>query len=205
VAAVLYHQGHIEPALDLERDARDMSTPPNKRREILRRLITIDARRFAPMYIEVLSDPDIWVRYVASNTLRLLAGSTFGYSYRRGRVDEHPIAQWREWYRRSAETLPARWSVPLQPGSVGMRIVATDGELKLSEVTSDGEAFRAGVRPGDILERVDGDPALGKDPWEITVYELRGLPDTFVAITVRRPPHAGMMTFTVRRSATTAS
>ncbi|WP_448187285.1 S41 family peptidase [Azospirillum sp. sgz301742] len=67
-------------------------------------------------------------------------------------------------------------------GSVGLGLTETGGRLLVSE--AHGPAGRAGVRPGDVLLAVDGDPVTAD---ETAAHErLRGPTGTLVLVTVGR-------------------
>ncbi len=69
------------------------------------------------------------------------------------------------------------------PGVVGMVLLpGDDGTIVIRALMPDGPAEKAGVKPGDVLRTVDGEPATA----DAAVQRLRGAPGTAVKITVLR-------------------
>lgn len=70
---------------------------------------------------------------------------------------------------------------------VGISIRKPRGEpIRVISPLEGTPAYRAGIRPGDVITRIDGRPAA---PLSITraVQEITGPPDTSVVLTIKRP------------------
>ena len=79
-------------------------------------------------------------------------------------------------------------------GGVGMYVSAhTDGGVEVISPIEGQPAHRAGVRAGDVIVAIDGEPALEFDVSDI-ISRLRGAPGTTVTITFQRH---GTITFEV--------
>lgn len=71
-------------------------------------------------------------------------------------------------------------------GGVGMYVAGhRDGGVEVISPIEGQPAYRAGVRPGDLIVAVDGEPALEFEVSDI-IPRLRGEPGTTVTITFRR-------------------
>jgi carboxyl-terminal processing protease len=91
---------------------------------------------------------------------------------------------------------------------VGMRIQASAGktgnlETMVVETMQDSPAFRAGLRPGDILISVDGKPTEGLDT-SIVASFLKGPRGTAVHVAVEREGSPKPLDFAVVRDAITS-
>jgi carboxyl-terminal processing protease len=81
-------------------------------------------------------------------------------------------------------------------GGVGVRILAVPGGLRVTAVREDGPADRAGIVPGDVIERA-GDRSLSGRSLEQMLELIRGEAGTRVDFAVRRG--ADLRTVTVER------
>lgn len=70
-------------------------------------------------------------------------------------------------------------------GGLGIEIVMENEEVKVVSPIDGTPAARAGVKSGDIVTHIDGDPIKGW-PLSQVVRRLRGPPNTVVHITLRR-------------------
>ena len=79
------------------------------------------------------------------------------------------------------------WQEDLNPiyGGVGSYVNFIDGIFTLIRPMFGGPAYRAGLRPGDQVIRIEGWETTGHTTEEI-ITRLRGMPDTKVVITVYR-------------------
>ena len=82
-------------------------------------------------------------------------------------------------------------------GGIGVRASSVTEGLLVTAVREGAPADRAGVLPGDVIERVDGQPVTGRD-LDQTVAMLRGEPGTSVAVDLRRGGAA--LSLTVERA-----
>ncbi len=75
-----------------------------------------------------------------------------------------------------------------QFGGLGIEINMEDGLIKIISPIADTPAHRAGLKAGDLITHVDGDPIKGMSLME-SVRRLRGRPRTDVRLTIRRQGH----------------
>ncbi len=68
---------------------------------------------------------------------------------------------------------------------VGMTIVARKRGLLVVGVFKDSPAKRAGIRPGDLITKVDG-RSIGGDPSSVSTARIKGKPGTYVRLTIVR-------------------
>ena len=68
---------------------------------------------------------------------------------------------------------------------LGVEVVAMDGVLRVISPIDDSPAFRAGVKAGDSIVRVDG-KVVTQENANDSVESLRGLPGSQIALTLRR-------------------
>jgi carboxyl-terminal processing protease len=84
---------------------------------------------------------------------------------------------------------------------IGIQLRITNGE-KLPQITNlygRGPAWRAGVKPSDLIEKIDGRDTRGVEMSKIVDW-LRGEEGTDVTIVVRQPEEAEARTLTMTRS-----
>ncbi len=72
-----------------------------------------------------------------------------------------------------------------QFGGLGIRISMEDGLVKVISPIEDTPAAQAGVKAGDLITHVDGDPIKGKTLAQ-AVKRMRGLAGTGITLTIRR-------------------
>jgi carboxyl-terminal processing protease len=68
-------------------------------------------------------------------------------------------------------------------GGVGVEIQFKDGLCRVTRPIPDTPAYRAGIRPGDVVIQVDGKPITTEDE---AVDRMKGDPGTRVAVTIQR-------------------
>lgn len=74
-----------------------------------------------------------------------------------------------------------------------------DGSIVVKQVVLGGPAEVAGIRPGDVITRIDGAPTLGSNFKEMVEHHLRGQAGTPVELKVRRPGNPKVLTFQLVR------
>ncbi len=83
-------------------------------------------------------------------------------------------------------------------GGLGIEIKMTDGLIEIISPMVDTPAFRAGLKPGDLITHVEGDSIKSMSLGD-AVHRLRGKPGTNVEITILRKG-AGSFPVTVTRA-----
>lgn len=82
-------------------------------------------------------------------------------------------------------------------GGIGIKFDLIGGEARITEVVEDGPAAKTGLRVGDVIAAIDGDPLRGLGRSEIS-NRLRGAVATEVVLSLRRGGQG--LQFTLRRS-----
>ena len=70
-------------------------------------------------------------------------------------------------------------------GGLGIEVTMENGVVKVVSPIDDTPAFRAGLKPGDLITHLDGEPIQGLSLAEV-VEKMRGPVDTDLELTVRR-------------------
>jgi carboxyl-terminal processing protease len=86
-----------------------------------------------------------------------------------------------------------------QFGGLGLVVETKDGFVTVIAPMDDSPGFRAGIRPGDRVVKID-DTDSRKMPLDKAVKLLRGEPGTKVTVTVERPSTGETKVFTVNRA-----
>ncbi|MBA2961128.1 MULTISPECIES: S41 family peptidase [Ramlibacter] len=81
---------------------------------------------------------------------------------------------------------------------VGIEVQASEGLVQIVNPIPGGPAARAGLRPGDLIVRVDDQPVQGV-PLADALARIRGEPGTPIAITLRRAGLPGDFTVALTR------
>lgn len=71
-------------------------------------------------------------------------------------------------------------------GGIGSYIMERNGNVYVSEPQEDSPALKAGLRPGDLFVKIDGDTVLGWKSDKVSA-KLKGQAGTKVKVTVKRP------------------
>lgn len=71
-------------------------------------------------------------------------------------------------------------------GGIGSFIMERDGNVYVSEPQAESPAMKAGLRPGDLFVKIDGDTVLGWKSDKVS-SKLKGPAGTKVNVTVKRP------------------
>lgn len=83
-------------------------------------------------------------------------------------------------------------------GGLGIEVGQEDGFIKVIAPIDDTPASRAGLRPGDLITRIDGDPVKGLSLNE-AVKRMRGEPGSQIELTVVREGEERPLTFEITR------
>ena len=83
-------------------------------------------------------------------------------------------------------------------GGLGIEITAEDGLIRIITPLDDSPAHEAGILPGDIVTRVDGESVRDLTAVE-AAKRIRGQPGTPVTLTIRREGELGPLEFTIVR------
>jgi carboxyl-terminal processing protease len=84
-------------------------------------------------------------------------------------------------------------------GGVGITLDVSGEEFRITQVTSGGPAYRAGVRPDDKLVAIDGVATAGRSQNDV-IHALRGPILSPVEVTVYRPSFGQRRSFRVQRA-----
>ncbi|MGW8267915.1 MAG: S41 family peptidase [Longimicrobiales bacterium] len=84
-------------------------------------------------------------------------------------------------------------------GGVGLEVIERDGWVTVVTPLPGTPGTRAGIRAGDQIVVVDGQPTDDWDPDEV-VNQLRGRPGTDVSVMIRRPGLEDPIPFTITRA-----
>ena len=76
--------------------------------------------------------------------------------------------------------------------------VSDDGYIKIVSPIEDSPAYRAGIKAGDLITRLDGQPVKGVS-LEDSVKRMRGEPGTKVTLTIARKDEPQPLSFTITR------
>ena len=83
-------------------------------------------------------------------------------------------------------------------GGLGIEVGVEDGTVKVISPIDDTPAFRAGIKSGDLIVKIDDSATRGM-PLAKAVELMRGKPGTSVALTIVRKDAEGLLTFTLTR------
>lgn len=83
-------------------------------------------------------------------------------------------------------------------GGLGIEVGMEDGFVKVVSPIEDTPAFRAGIKPNDLIVRIDDTPVKGMTLND-AVKRMRGKPKTPVTLTVSRKGETKPLTFTLVR------
>ena len=88
-------------------------------------------------------------------------------------------------YLNPDELRETRISISGEFGGLGIEVTMEDGLVKVIAPIEDTPAYRAGLKPGDLITHLDGDPIKGMTLMQ-AVQRMRGRPRTDIRLTVRR-------------------
>ena len=83
-------------------------------------------------------------------------------------------------------------------GGLGIEVGVEDGIVRVVSPIEDTPAFRAGIKSGDLIVKIDNDATRGM-PLSKAVEKMRGKPGTSVELTVVRKDAEAPLTFTLTR------
>ena len=83
-------------------------------------------------------------------------------------------------------------------GGIGVSLESTSDDFKITTVTAQSPAERAGLRSGDRIVAVDGQPTAGRHAAEI-IHQLRGPVSSTVTVTIAREGVAGTHDYKIAR------
>lgn len=84
-------------------------------------------------------------------------------------------------------------------GGLGLEVNQEDGSLRVISPIDDTPAFRAGIKAGDYIIKIDDTPTRGMSLND-SVSKMRGKPNTSVTLTVLRKGEAKPLTFPITRA-----
>jgi carboxyl-terminal processing protease len=82
---------------------------------------------------------------------------------------------------------------------LGITIQSINGTLTVISPIEGTPAFKAGLRAGDVISEIEGEPTKGQ-PTNLLLRKLRGPKGTKVTITVEREGYEGQLHFTLTRA-----
>jgi carboxyl-terminal processing protease len=86
-----------------------------------------------------------------------------------------------------------------QFGGLGIEVGMEDGFIKVISPIEDTPAFRAGIKPGDLIVKLDQTPVKGMTLND-AVKRMRGKPDTKITLTIVRKGEAQPIVVTLTRA-----
>jgi carboxyl-terminal processing protease len=86
-----------------------------------------------------------------------------------------------------------------QFGGLGIEVGMEDGFVKVVSPIEDTPAFRAGIKPGDLIIEVDDTPVKGMTLND-AVKKMRGKPNTNITLTISRKGEAAPVVVTLTRA-----
>jgi carboxyl-terminal processing protease len=86
-----------------------------------------------------------------------------------------------------------------QFGGLGIEVGMEDGFVKVVSPIEDTPAFRAGIKPGDLIIRLDDTPVKGMTLAD-AVKRMRGKPDTEITLTISRKGAPQPIVVTLKRA-----
>lgn len=201
--------GDDEPLGWIAARLRDPATPETQRRVWSFRLLPSAPHRFAPLYVDLLTDADAAVRANALGRLTAWTdGDDFDFDPAHGTNGQAVLARWRGWLEKSGDTLPERSLPPpvLPTPSTGWLGLILGDEPDGSgphiiEAVSGGPARRAGVQAQGVIATVDGRSAAGRTSGEVIARGLTGAVGIPVKLTIRRVGKPDPVEITVVREA----
>jgi carboxyl-terminal processing protease len=94
-------------------------------------------------------------------------------------LDPHSVYLDKKAYKEMKESMQGRFV------GLGIEVAMEDGFVKIITPIEDSPAFRAGIKPGDLITRIDSTPIKGLTLDE-AIKKMRGAPRTKVVLTIAR-------------------
>jgi carboxyl-terminal processing protease len=130
-----------------------------------------ELRQLADVYGLIKSD---YVEPVEANKLLSEAISGMVSS-----LDPHSVYLDKKAYKEMRESMQGRFV------GLGIEVAMEDGYVKIVTPIEDSPAFRAGIKPGDLITRIDSTPIKGLTLDE-AIKKMRGAPKSKVVLTIAR-------------------
>lgn len=83
-------------------------------------------------------------------------------------------------------------------GGLGIEVTMENGLVKVVSPIDDTPAFEAGIKAGDLIVEIDGEPVMGLTLGE-AVDKMRGKVGTDIQILIQREDHDGLIDVTITR------
>jgi carboxyl-terminal processing protease len=94
-------------------------------------------------------------------------------------LDPHSVYLDKKAYKEMRESMQGRFV------GLGIEVAMEDGYVKIVTPIEDSPAFRAGIKPGDLITRIDSTPIKGMTLDE-AIKKMRGEPKSKVVLTIAR-------------------
>jgi carboxyl-terminal processing protease len=94
-------------------------------------------------------------------------------------LDPHSVYLDKKAYREMREAMQGRFV------GLGIEVSTEDGYVKIVSPIEDSPAYRAGIKPGDLITRIDSTPIKGLSLDE-AIKKMRGAPGSKVTLTIAR-------------------
>ena len=94
-------------------------------------------------------------------------------------LDPHSVYLDQKAFREMKESMQGRFV------GLGIEVAMEDGYVKIISPIEDSPAFRAGIKPGDLITRIDSTPIKGMT-LEEAIKKMRGEPKSKVVLTIAR-------------------
>jgi carboxyl-terminal processing protease len=94
-------------------------------------------------------------------------------------LDPHSVYLDKKAYKEMRESMQGRFV------GLGIEVSTEDGYVKIVSPIEDSPAYRAGIKPGDLITRIDSTPIKGL-ALEEAIKKMRGAPGSKVVLTIAR-------------------